>query len=126
MKKGIQEEFQDWKNEYGYLEIIHKTSKKNKTRERKKRDKIIEETYLIKDHTGELIISGGGKVLLFMVLIESKNWAKHEKMLLKAKRYTQHLEVKKFRYRQKMYNIDLLDKLKHLTTNEVSHILFDE
>lgn len=109
--KKIKYKFLDWTHRWDeYLKIKGLTNR-NKTQ---KRREIIDELYLIKDNDGKLIISGGGRVLLFLVIDSGKSWKSYLKELLNKKNYDCYFEVKKYLHREKLYKIDLLKKLKKM------------
>jgi hypothetical protein len=107
--KKIQYNFFNWKDKWdSYLEIIGLTNR-NKTQKRKE---IIEKLYLVRDNKGDLIISGGGRILLFLVADSGLSWRQYLLKLLKKKRYDLYFEIKKFRHREKLFEINLLKHFK--------------
>lgn len=112
----VELEFKEWKKDYGDIKQIKNMSNRNKTQERKK---LIDNAWIIRDEKGKLIISGGGKIILFLVSIFGKGWKAYLEDTKKRRHYGQYLEVKQYLHRQKFYKIDLLPALKKFNPEDI-------
>jgi len=92
------------KNKFNFIKKIPKNISE------KEGKGMINDLYLIKDEKGKLIISGGGKILLWIVYIGG-GWRKHLENLRKKRDYSHLLELLKFRFREKLYGINLIKRI---------------
>ena len=101
--KKIKDDLNDWNYKHEGIKQVNPKWKSFKRRE------LIGEVYLIKDMKEKLIISGGGRILLYLAVISgATTWKEYENQLIKEKKFDILFEVKKFRHRQKIFgNIDL-------------------
>lgn len=60
----------------------------------------------------EVIISGGGRVLVFIVLVDG-GWKKHFAELEKKEQWEVYLEALQFRWREKLLNVNLVSRLQN-------------
>ncbi len=100
--KGIEKRLETWKSIYFDKSIPLLNKKEQKTWEY--------EAYLWRDHNNRLMISGGGRILLWLVYCEG-GWKKHLAELIRRGHHDNYLESLKFRYREKVLGIDVLKKV---------------
>ncbi len=108
----IEKNLSEWKKEHN-----SKTIPKNLLK--KQQRAWLNEVYLTKQD-GELIISGGGRVLLWLAVTnngkiyrlgERNNWKNYLDLLIQKKQWGNYFEVLKFRYREKLFDLDLIKKV---------------
>lgn len=108
----IGKEFSQWKKEYNVKCVPNNLSKK-------KQKAWLIEVYLAKQGK-EIMISGGGRVLLWLAVTnngtiwrkdERGTWAAYLKHLIKKERWDKYLEVLKFRFREKLLGLDLINQV---------------
>jgi hypothetical protein len=98
-KERLNEELEEWKLKYDNiltLDSLDKTKTRGRNTYRDKREKLIYETYIIKEGK-ETIFSGGMMLWLFIKLLDKK----------KPKSYGQVLEELKINHRLKLFKIDI-------------------
>ncbi len=96
MIEEIKDKFYDWKRQY---DSLLKIPNDRKMQDRKRRE-LVSEVQLIKNEEGELILSGGARILLFLVLSTRKGWKPYLEKLKKEKSKYNYLEVLQYRHRE--------------------------
>ena len=113
MVEQIQEEFEDWKEKYdNILQIPPKIKNKD-------RKSLIEQTQLIRNEDGEISISGGGKVLLFIIKDFGKSFDKFLDDIKKRKNKGCYLEAIQFKHRENLFDIDLINKVNEMSVKKL-------
>ena len=108
MVEQIQEKFEDWKEKYdNILQIPPKIKNKD-------RKFLIEQTQLIRNEDGEILISGGGRVLLFIIKDFGKSFDKFLDDIKKRKNKGCYLEAIQFKHRENLFDIDLINKVNEM------------
>ena len=112
--RKIRNQFEEWKKYY-------KTKSIPKSLTKKEKEKWIKDAWLYKENR-KLMITGAGRILLWFCYVEG-GWKKYLKKLIKQKRYEEYLECKKYRFREKLFGINIL---KRINKKNIHNLIEDE
>ena len=108
-REGMLKKLEDWKRQYSELEVPKNIKSK------KKRNEWVNEVYLAQEE-GEVVISGGGRILLWLALMKmnhplpgiNRSWEEYISYLERKGRVNDLLEVLKFRHREQLLGTNLI------------------